>query len=81
MCPKCFTLRGRNIFFRMLSSHYDSDGDILDVGWVVSSDGKAIGRETILKWADWREVEPCWGNFPLQHRRSAKKSVGGALFL
>ena len=27
---------------------------ILDVGWVVSSDGEKIGRVTILKWADTR---------------------------
>ena len=26
--------------------------------------------------SDWREVETFWFDFPLQHRRSTKKSVG-----
>ena len=34
---------------RMVSSLYYSDGNILNVVWVVSSDGKVIGRVTTLK--------------------------------
>ena len=32
----------------MVSSHYYSDGDILDLVWVVLSDGENIGRVTYL---------------------------------
>ena len=32
----------------MVSSHYYSEGDILNLGWVVLSDGENIGRVSTL---------------------------------